>query len=46
MAIDLKTHNIYLPAPQFSPPPASKAEEPRPRPVMIKDSFEVLVVEK
>ena len=46
MAIDPKTHNIYLPAAQFSPPAASTAAEPRPRPKMIKDSFAVLVVGK
>ncbi len=46
MAIDLKTHNIYLPAAQFSPLPALTKEGPRPRPTMIKDSFAVLVVGK
>ena len=46
MAIDPKTHNIYLPAAQFSPQTASTAEEPRPRPTMIKGSFSVLVVGK
>jgi DNA-binding beta-propeller fold protein YncE len=46
MAIDLKTHNIYLPAAQFSPQKASTAEGSRQRPTMIKDSFAVLVVGK
>ena len=46
MAIDPKTHNIYLPAAQFSPQTASTAEGSRPRPTMIKDSFAVLVVGK
>ena len=46
MAIDPKTHNIYLPAAQFSPQTAAAAEELRPRPTMIKDSFAVLVVGK
>lgn len=46
MTIDPKTHNIYLPAAQFSPQAASIAGGPRPRPVMIKDSFAVLVVGK
>ena len=46
MAIDPKTHNIYLPAAQFSPPAASAVEGLRPRPTMIKDSFAVLVVGK
>ena len=42
MAIDPKTHNIYLPAAQFSP----QTEGSRSRPTMIKDSFTVLVVGK
>lgn len=46
MAIDPKTHNVYLPAAQFT-----QADEPakagsKQRPVMVKDSFEVLVVGK
>jgi DNA-binding beta-propeller fold protein YncE len=44
MAIDPKTHNVYLPAAQFSPKTA--VEGSRPRPIMIKDSFAVLVVGK
>jgi YVTN family beta-propeller protein len=46
MAIDLGTHNIYLPAAQFSPQAAPAEEGARPRPTMIKDSFTVLVVGK
>lgn len=46
MAIDPKTHNIYLPTAEFSPPPASTPEGSRPRPTMIKDSFAVLVAGK
>lgn len=46
MAIDPKTHNIYLPTAQFMPPKAPSAETPKPRPEMVKDSFEVLVVGK
>jgi DNA-binding beta-propeller fold protein YncE len=46
MAIDPKTHYIYLPAAQFTPPKAPSAEEPKPRPTMIKGSFAVLVVGK
>ncbi len=44
MAIDPITHNIYLPAAQFTPPKAPTPENPKPRPEMVKDSFEVLVV--
>jgi len=43
MAIDPKTHFIYLPTAKFSQGPASN-EGTKNRPVMIKDSFEVLVV--
>ncbi len=46
MAIDPKTHNIYLPAAQFAPQAASAPGESRPRPTMIKDSFVILVVGK
>jgi DNA-binding beta-propeller fold protein YncE len=44
MAIDPKTHNIYLPAAQFAPPPLATPEAAKPRPAMVKDSFTVLVV--
>ena len=46
MAIDPKTHKIYLPAAEFTPPTAPTAVEPKPRPTMIRDSFTVLVVGK
>jgi len=46
MAIDPKTHYIYLPAAQFSTPPPTTPDSPKPRPVMIKNSFSVLVVGK
>lgn len=46
MAIDPKTHNIYLPAAQFTQPGESAQADPRPRPVMVEGSFEVLVVGK
>ena len=46
MAIDTKTHNIYLPAAEFSLPAASTTQDPRPRPAMVKDSFAVLIVGK
>ena len=43
MAIDPKTHNIYLPAASFAPLPPATKEGPKQRPVMIKDSFTVPV---
>ncbi len=46
MAIDPKTHNIYLPAAEFTPAKAPSAGEPKPRPTLVKGSFAVLVVGK
>ena len=46
MAIDPKTHTIYLPAAKFSQPKESTETGSKQRPVMVKDSFEVLVVGK
>jgi DNA-binding beta-propeller fold protein YncE len=46
MAIDPKTHNIYLPSAQFTPPKEATQGGSKQRPVMVKDSFEVLVVGK
>ncbi len=46
MAIDPQTHTLYLPAAEFAPPPLPTPETPKPRPIMIKDSFAVLVVGK
>ena len=43
IALDAKTHNVYLPTAQFGPAPAPTPERPRPRPTMIPDSFVVLV---
>jgi YVTN family beta-propeller protein len=44
MAIDPGTHKVYLPAAEFEPAKAPQEGEKRQRPVMIKDSFSVLVV--
>ena len=46
MAVDPKTQNIYLPAAQFSQPTESAQAGAKQRPVMVKDSFEVLVFGK
>jgi len=46
MTLDPKTHQIYLVTAKFGPPPAATAENPRPRPSMLPDSFVVLVVGK
>ena len=39
MAVDSKTHNIFLPAADFDPPPAGEK-----RPKMKPDSFVVLML--
>ncbi|WP_257309827.1 YncE family protein [Geothrix fuzhouensis] len=44
MALDEKTHRIYLPTAEFGPTPAPTAEAPRPRPTMTPGSFQILVV--
>lgn len=43
MALDTKTHKVYLPTAQFGPAPAPTKEQPRPRAPMLPNSFEVLV---
>ena len=44
MALDPKTHRLYLATASFNPAPAPTAAQPRPRPSMIPGSFVVLVV--
>ncbi len=44
MAVDPQTHRLYLATAQFGPASAPTPEAPRPRPAIIKDSFEILVV--
>lgn len=44
MALDPKTHDIYLSAAKFEPMPRAKASERRQRPKMVKGSFMIVVV--
>ena len=44
LALDPATHRVLLPAARFNPPPPPTAENPRPRPVAVAGSFEILVV--
>jgi len=44
MALDPKTHKIYLPAAKFGPPPPATADNPHPRPKVIPGSFHLVVV--
>jgi len=46
MELDAKTHQIFLVTAKFGPPPAATADQPHPRPTILPDSFEVLVVGK
>jgi len=46
MALDTKTHDVYTVTAQFGPRPAPTADNPRPRPPILPDSFVVLVVSK
>jgi YVTN family beta-propeller protein len=44
MALDASTGKVYLVTAQFGPRPEATADNPRPRPAVVPDSFTVLVV--
>lgn len=44
MALDAKTHRIYLVAAEFGKTPSPSKEQPHPRPLVLDNSFKVLVV--
>ncbi len=44
VALDPRTHRLYLPTARFGPPPSPTAERPRPRPEILPGTFEILVV--
>lgn len=46
MALDAKTHKIYLATANFGETPAPMPERPRPRPAIVPDSFVILVFGK
>ncbi len=46
LALDSKTHQIFVVTADFGPRPAPTADQPRPRPPILPDSFVVLVVGK
>jgi DNA-binding beta-propeller fold protein YncE len=46
MALDEKTHTVFLPAADFGPSPSPTTETPRPRPSMVPGSFVIVVVSK
>jgi DNA-binding beta-propeller fold protein YncE len=44
MALDEKTHRIFLVTAEFGPPPTPTADQPRPRPPILPGTFTILVV--
>jgi YVTN family beta-propeller protein len=46
MALDPTNHNLYLVTAEFGATPAATKENPRPRPAIIPDTFELLVFAK
>jgi DNA-binding beta-propeller fold protein YncE len=46
MALDGKTHKIYMAGATYGPPPAPTAERPNPRPPMEPGSFMVLIIDR
>jgi DNA-binding beta-propeller fold protein YncE len=42
LAVDTKTHHIYLPSAEYEPAPAATTQNPRPRRTMKPDSFTLL----
>ncbi len=43
MALDEKTHDVFLATAEFGPPPSPTADQPHPRPAIVPGSFVVLV---
>src|SRR5579871_2270634 len=46
LALDQKTHNVFVVTAKFGPPPAATADNPHPRRSILPDSFVALVIEK
>lgn len=46
IALDEKTHSLFLSAAELGPAPAPTAEQPHPRPTIVPGSFVVLVVRR
>ena len=44
LALDRRTHAVFLATAQFGPAPAPTADQPRPRPAIVPGSFVILVV--
>ena len=46
MALDISNHNIYTVTAEFGPAPAPSAENPRPRPAIVPNTFTLLIFSK
>jgi YVTN family beta-propeller protein len=46
MALDSKTHNVWVVTAQFGPPPAATPDNPHPRRSIVPDTFVALVIGK
>ncbi|GJG84902.1 hypothetical protein tb265_00830 [Gemmatimonadetes bacterium T265] len=46
IALDARTHRVYVPVARYGPAPASTAARPHPRPAMVAGSFTVLVLDR
>jgi hypothetical protein len=46
MALDYATHAVYLVTAEFGPAPAATADNPRPRPAILPDTFTLLIYGK
>ncbi len=46
MALDRSNHTVYLVTAEFGPTPAATADNPRPRPTMVPDTFTLLIYGK
>ena len=46
ITVDPETHTLYLPTAEFGPAPAPTQEHPRPRPVILPNTFCILKIQK
>jgi DNA-binding beta-propeller fold protein YncE len=46
LALDAKTHNVFVVTAKFGPPPSATTDNPRPRRSIMPDSFVVIVLGK
>ena len=45
LALDPRTHKVFVVSAEFGPTPAPTAERPRPRPPAVPGSFSLLVID-